>query len=203
MAPQPNTRRALLRAGRRLFADRGYPRTTVRALTQEAKANLGAVTYHFESKRGLYEAVLEEVLSPLIDQLKEAVELPDPAQAIRAFVEIYLRYLHNHEETPRLMLQELAAGSTPPAAVRRLVATVTGGIGGVIKRGQDAGVFRPGHPALMALSLVAQPIQLTLASRRIGPTLGFDPSNDEDFEMVRKHIVAFTLGGFGYRERAP
>jgi AcrR family transcriptional regulator len=44
----------LLNTAERLFAERGYEASGVRALAAEAGVNLGAVTYHFGSKEKLY-----------------------------------------------------------------------------------------------------------------------------------------------------
>jgi AcrR family transcriptional regulator len=56
---EPGTAAALLEAGRVLFAERGYEGASVRAITAHACANLGAITYHFGSKRDLYDRVVE------------------------------------------------------------------------------------------------------------------------------------------------
>ncbi|HUP51685.1 MAG TPA: helix-turn-helix domain-containing protein, partial [Longimicrobiales bacterium] len=66
------TRADLLAAARRLFAQRGFDGTSVRAITREAGANLGAVTYHFGSKRALYAAVLEQGLRPIAQRVRAA-----------------------------------------------------------------------------------------------------------------------------------
>ena len=55
------TRRTLLDAGRALFADVGYARTTTGELVQRAGVTRGALYYHFRDKTALFEAVFEEV----------------------------------------------------------------------------------------------------------------------------------------------
>jgi AcrR family transcriptional regulator len=53
------TRARLITAGERLFAKYGLDAVSVRDITAAAKANTAAVHYHFGSKRGLIEAILE------------------------------------------------------------------------------------------------------------------------------------------------
>ena len=53
------TRARLITAGERLFARYGLDAVSVRDITAAAKANTAAVHYHFGSKRGLIEAILE------------------------------------------------------------------------------------------------------------------------------------------------
>ena len=59
------TKVAVLNAAERLFAANGFNATSLRAITAEAQANLGAVNYHFASKDSLILAVLRRRLTPL------------------------------------------------------------------------------------------------------------------------------------------
>lgn len=64
--PTPtDTKSDLLEAAERLFAEHGIARSSLRAITQEAGANLAAVNYHFGSKEGLVRAVFARRLEPL------------------------------------------------------------------------------------------------------------------------------------------
>lgn len=59
------TRSALLDAAERLFAEHGIGAASVRAITQEAGANVAAVHYHFGSKEALARAVYSRRFGPL------------------------------------------------------------------------------------------------------------------------------------------
>ncbi len=61
--PTP-TRDRILTVARALFAQHGYRGASVRAITKEAGANLGAVTYHFGTKDALYDAVIDSLVRP-------------------------------------------------------------------------------------------------------------------------------------------
>src|ERR1700689_677128 len=65
MAP-PDTRTRILDAAERLFAERGFRGTSVRAITALAGANLAAVGYHFGSKAELVAAVIRRVTEPIL-----------------------------------------------------------------------------------------------------------------------------------------
>ncbi len=72
-----DTKEALLDTAERLFAARGVAATSVRDITAEAAANLGAVNYHFGTKQELVAAVLRRRLGPLNDRrlaLLDAIE---------------------------------------------------------------------------------------------------------------------------------
>ena len=65
------TRTALLHAARELFAERGYAATSTQDIVEGASVTRGALYYHFRNKKGIFQAVFE--------QLRET-----RAQAIRA-----------------------------------------------------------------------------------------------------------------------
>ncbi len=56
-----DTKARILDTAEELFMEHGYEGTSIRAITRQARANLGAVTYHFGSKKNLYEEVLRSV----------------------------------------------------------------------------------------------------------------------------------------------
>lgn len=62
------TKRAILDCAERLFAAHGFEATSLRAITAEAQANLGAVNYHFATKDALVLAVLRRRMKPLNEE---------------------------------------------------------------------------------------------------------------------------------------
>ncbi len=60
-----DTKARILDAAESLFADHGFPATSLRDITQEAGVNLAAVNYHFGSKEALLISVLERKIAPV------------------------------------------------------------------------------------------------------------------------------------------
>jgi AcrR family transcriptional regulator len=60
------TREALVRAGRRLFGDKGFKATSVEDLAREARLTTGALYHHFPTKTKLFEAVFEQAHTELL-----------------------------------------------------------------------------------------------------------------------------------------
>ncbi|HUF76110.1 MAG TPA: TetR/AcrR family transcriptional regulator [Longimicrobiales bacterium] len=190
------TRGELIAAARRLFGQRGFDGTSVRAITREAGANLGAVTYHFGSKRALYGAVLEQGLRPIAERVRAAASSEGTAlDRMLRVVEAYFEHFETHPDLPHLLLQEVAAGKRPPPVVLDIVRGLKEAIAGLQVAGVADGSVRPGDPVLTALSVVSQPIYLALVApllRSVGPLDLGDPATRQ---RALEHTLAFVRAG--------
>ncbi len=74
----PHTRKQILDASLRLFSERGFARTTVRDIARAAGITDAAIYYHFQSKRDLLEALVEErgFVASLQELERVAADLP-------------------------------------------------------------------------------------------------------------------------------
>ena len=99
--PGPLTRERLLDAAERLFAARGFAGTSVRRITDEAQANLGAINYHFRSKDNLYAEVFARratlVVEPLIVAARDAAATARTSPD-RAFLALGRAFLAPHQD---------------------------------------------------------------------------------------------------------
>jgi AcrR family transcriptional regulator len=102
--PSEITRERILRAAERLFADRGYDGTSIRAIVSKAKVNQAAINYHFEGKDGLYREVLRAAFRAMTeDQLAHGDEIKTMSReaALGEFVRRQLRPLTGRDELSR------------------------------------------------------------------------------------------------------
>ena len=63
------SRERLLRTALRLFAEKGYAKTSTREIAAAAGANIGAISYYFGDKAGLYRAVFFEPIGKAKDDI--------------------------------------------------------------------------------------------------------------------------------------
>ena len=100
-----NTKDRILDAAERLFACDGFDATSLRAITAEAKVNLAAVNYHFQSKEALVQAVIGRRLGPinarrlaLLDAYEaEAAGAPVPLEkTMDAFLRPVIEFCSHH-----------------------------------------------------------------------------------------------------------
>ena len=64
------TREAILKAGRRLFGERGFIATTIDDIADAAKVAKGAVYHHFATKEAVFEAVFDSVSQDLVADIE-------------------------------------------------------------------------------------------------------------------------------------
>ncbi len=195
------TKERILDVGRRLMGLHGFDGTSIRMLTEEAGVNLGAVTYHFESKEGLYESVLEEVLGPMKEQVRLLKSLPlSPLQRLEYFIRGMFQHLQDNPDMPRFMIQEIVLGDRPAAAVMETVSFIAPTLIGIIQEGQAVGTIRKGDPVLMALSTISQPIYLSI----MPPILAREEVRTAGVPQPRisaeDHAVEFVLRGLAVGE---
>lgn len=184
-----------------MFARRGYDGASVRSITEEADANLASVTYHFGSKQALYAEVLQEALAPLAERVEAIAEGPGGSvQRTEAVVRTFFDHLAANPDLPQLMLQEMAAGKSPPEPVEQFLRSVSGNLGRIVGEGQEDGEIRAGDPVLLGLSCVIQPIHLTLVRHWLGLLRGVDPGDAPQQSSLVEHAVAFTRAGLAAPE---
>ena len=108
------TRERLLAASLRLFSERGYEGTSMRAITDAAGVNLAAANYHFGSKQQLLQATFQTALAPInaerlrrLEALENSTTPLELAPLVRAFVEPFF-FSGQREYLPKLVASLLA-----------------------------------------------------------------------------------------------
>lgn len=119
------TAEAILDAAERLFFERGYHRTTLQELADAADVAVGSIYAHFESKGGVYLALVERAIA--VDKLyfdpAFASERPPREQTALA-ADAFLRFYRERPALFRLLAwqggPEDPSADEVPAAVARL-----------------------------------------------------------------------------------
>lgn len=109
------TRRALIAAARRQFAESGYAATNTPAIATEAGVTRGALYHHFADKQALFEAVVEEEHALLALAINAAAESDDEPGPVRALIEGGDAYLAAMQDPGRRRILLIDA----PAVIHR------------------------------------------------------------------------------------
>jgi len=107
-----DTRTRLLEAAAGLFADHGYRGASVRRICDLARANPGAVSYHFGGKKQLYRIVLRRAASELARPQSAPADENEEVSPLKigVVVDQILDRMDWHRVATRLLLRDLADG---------------------------------------------------------------------------------------------
>lgn len=95
-----NTRAVIVEAASRHFAEHGIKATTNAMIAQDAGVTPAMVHYYFRRRELLYQAILEDLLTPLLNSLPGMTTLD-------AWVAGFHDFLAAHPWAPKLMLREI------------------------------------------------------------------------------------------------
>ncbi len=114
----PETRRHILRAALKRFANGGYAATSVQQIVGDAKVSKPALYYYFRDKAGLFQALVSEAHDERLQVVQEAAAR---GHGVRAqLVEILTAlfdYFHKNRDLTRIAFATAfsAPGEVPPA----------------------------------------------------------------------------------------
>ncbi len=102
------TRQALIEAARKVFTEKGYPRTTVAEIVKEAGRAHGTFYLYFDNKEHIFEVLLEEVIESLKAQSGAMWRRDNPTQSVYVTVRRFLEEFRRSKEM-WLLLDQMAA----------------------------------------------------------------------------------------------
>ena len=139
-----------------LFSKNGYDATTADDIAHACGINKAMIFYYYKNKAGLYEAVMEHVLSNIYKEIV-AIEkcCVSPLADLEAFIRTYAKYSEKHPYLPALVLRELSdSGAHLPemmfASLRRLFTLLSK----ILREGESEGVFHNVEPMIVHFMIV-------------------------------------------------
>ncbi len=123
-----STKDSILNSAEKLFAERGYEATSLRAITTAAGVNLAAVNYHFQSKNQLLRALFTRGMQRLNRQRMALLDSYEaeyreksvpPEKLVRALIEPMLDVTGNHSKGSKvfgMLLGRMYASPQGPLA---------------------------------------------------------------------------------------
>jgi TetR/AcrR family transcriptional regulator len=191
--------KALLReAGEDLFAQHGFDGTTAEMIAERAGVNKALIHYHFRSKEGLYEEILESIMAPLREPMDDlrSLNLP-PDEQLRRFIDLFARLHLSHPALSSMILRELLSGGEEISQrflphFKFVLIHVTD----LLDRGIRQNVFRPVHPFSTHLSLISTLVYYfaTARARSHLAQQGLPPNPPSTEDYIR-HIQELFLRG--------
>lgn len=196
----PGTRDRLLAAAAAEFAARGFDGAKVDRIAAKARVNKAMIYYHFGSKALLYREILLGVFRAIADAVTAGVTDETPERRLQQFIRAIADRVTARPQFAAMWLREMADGGAHIddailAELRRVLLV----LGDLIQQGRRLGRFRPAHPLITQLGIVAPilffvasaPARERLAHR--GEKLALPPQAD----LVR-HVEVATLGALDH-----
>ena len=191
----PEDRRAqLLRAARRVFAERGYHSAGVSHIIREAGVARGTFYNYFESKGAIFHAVLEELTGELAGAADRIdITRPIAPQAHAIVHDIICAVMQ--PDVVRLLFSEAVGTEEGDAALRAFYDHAEERLVGTLKIGAGLGIVRNGDLRLTArcmLGMVKEPVFVaTLRGEALRP----EPLIAEFTAFLTQGVLQLSLDG--------
>ena len=191
------TRERLLSTAERMFAERGFSKVTIREICKSARANVAAVNYHFNGKKGLYDEVVRSAIKTMqttTEAIREAGSGRSGEEQIAAYISIFLRRVVAARDSwiHQLMMRELS-DPTPALdlVIKKVVQPRMTYLREVLAALFDSDL---NDPRVERCSMSIQAQCLALLSH---PVAALRPKSmtDRELDLMAQHIAQFSLGG--------
>ena len=173
-----DVRRRLVAVARELFAKRGFGEVGIREIARAADVTPGMISYYFDDKLGLYEAMLGSVFEEMLARVRElAAEHAHGTRPIEALIRLYIATISSQPWVPALVLREIVTGDSAARArfIERFASRAAALIPGIVAAEVASGELRADlDPKLAVLSLLGMSIFPFLAHPLAGKVLGYE-----------------------------
>ena len=151
---------AILNAAQTVFAQEGLKGGSIRAIASEAGCDPALIYYHFQSKEGMFQALLERTIGPVVADLLALNHPQDPrsvAERLWTVIRIYNSHLGKSAGLRGLVRGEIILGAEGiQENITQRILPALGAIGNLIRLGIERGEIRGDTPPLFATFFLAR-----------------------------------------------
>ncbi|HET58435.1 MAG TPA: TetR/AcrR family transcriptional regulator [Deltaproteobacteria bacterium] len=105
-------REKIFQAADRLFSINGFDATTTREIAEASNTNKALIHYHFKSKRGLFQAILDRYFDNLSETLQRVLfKNGATGDRLAAVIEAYVDFLAKNRSYALIVQREIAGGT--------------------------------------------------------------------------------------------
>jgi AcrR family transcriptional regulator len=186
-------RTAVLAVARRIFSQKGYHATSINDLIEGADIARGTFYLYFESKRAIFDELLDHLVTTLQAQVKRievGPEAPDPVEQMNATVDRVLKTLLDNREMARILLREAVGIDTDfDRKLSDFYGRIEAMLVSALNTGHKLGVLRPCDANVVArctLGSVKEVVQWAFVEQ--------DPMK-LDLKALGREVIANILKG--------
>lgn len=176
-----NPRARLLQAARTLFVLAPYNRVSIRQIAAHAGVNSALISYYFQDKAGLFEAMFYETAAPVITQLNGLTQTNSVCLGTE-LLKAYYRVMGENPDLPKLLVSVLNNNQqkdTSRIIVEKFARNIVdkfeklmftdNGSGHALRAGLELRKARLSFLSLMVFPFLAPPFMLNLLGIKLGP----------------------------------
>jgi TetR/AcrR family transcriptional regulator len=201
-----DTRRAVLEAALREFAEFGLAGARVDAIAEAANVNKQALYYHFGNKEELFRAALASVYDQFLPDEGGWADPAKPAtDAMRELIGAIFDHLQSHDAGTAVVADENRhRGSHITADLKRRmqsgVAPMIAAIGDVLKRGQSQGLFDSAvEVTRLYMTIIALSLFYFTNAYTMSAIVGRDLLTKALILQWRRHVIEFIMAALETR----
>jgi len=102
------SKQKIINTALKLFAKKGYNGISVDSLVTKAGVNKSTLYYYFKGKKELFDFIIEQEFSKLIEELKTTLEKDSKEEKLKEFIKIFM---NRRIEIVQLMQREMLDGN--------------------------------------------------------------------------------------------
>jgi TetR/AcrR family transcriptional regulator len=191
-----DTRRGILDAAERLFAERGYSAASMREIARGAKTSQALLHHHFGTKAKLYEAVKQRFTErfDMAARMPSTANEPSPAFIVQ-IVRSYFSFLSQNPNLSRLASWARLEGDEAPWGASDAIWQHSGEW---VQKAKSAGLIRSDVDDRFLLVVGAALVQYWVDNRSVlCRTLGIDASDATLDERYLFQALTILIQGIG------
>lgn len=193
------TRAELLAVATEVFAEDGFSGARVDEIARRTRTTKRMIYYYFQSKEGLYTAVLEQAYRGIRAAERELdAEHADPREAVRRLAELTYDHHIAHDAFIRLVaIENIHRGEfiRRIEALRELAQPARSMLEEILERGREAGVFRDDVEAIDVHLVISAYCVFQVANRyTFGYLFDVDLASPERRDHLRTVIGDVVVG---------
>jgi TetR/AcrR family transcriptional regulator len=169
------TRDAIFAAAAEAFSRRGFDGVVVDDIARAAGVNKAMIYYHFADKLSLYREIVRDMLRHVGARATAIAASDDtPERKIARWIETFVTVGDERPYFPPMMMREIAEGAPHlDHDTFVLMRAVMVSFARILDDGRARGVFRPVHPVLAYITIIA-PLVFNAARERAAAQPGRD-----------------------------
>lgn len=182
----------ILLAAKKLFAQYGFEKTTIRQICEEAGANIALVSYYFGGKENMFCALFENFFPN--DELASVDAALEPVKGVELLIQQVTLFRYHDYELSRIIQQEIIMNTSRTQIISEHVMPMWKLLRHWLEQGREQNLFHFRSLDRTLMSVVGT----LLFSRQADYWMPLLEDGLQEVEMMIEDLTDFILSGLHY-----